>query len=122
MAHFAEIGIDGKVLRVIVVGNDDTKNSEGIEAEEVGAAFCNKLLGGTWKQTSYNRNFRKNFASQGFSFDEVRNAFIPPKPFESWVLNEDTCSWQAPLPLPTDGGKYQWDENSKTWINEAPQG
>jgi hypothetical protein len=119
MAHFAEIGIDGKVLRVIVVDNKDTSNDEGVEQEEIGAAFCNRLFGGTWKQTSYNRNFRKNFAAQGFDFDGVRNAFISPKPYASWVLNEDTCRWGAPTAMPTDGGQYQWDEATTSWINST---
>lgn len=119
MAHFAEIGIDGKVLRVIVVDNRDTSNADGVEQEEIGAAFCNKLFGGVWKQTSYNRSFRKHYAAQGFTYDALRNAFIPPKVFESWTLNEDTCSWQSPIPYPDDGKKYNWDETTTSWIEVA---
>lgn len=120
MAHFAEIGIDGKVLRVIVVGDADTSDANGIEREEIGAAFCSRILGGVWKQTSYNRKIRKNYASIGFAYDAGRDAFIPPQPFPSWVLNEDTCRWDAPVPMPQDGKMYAWDEGSTTWKELQP--
>jgi hypothetical protein len=115
MAHFCELGPNNEVLRVIVVDNRDTADANGIEKEHIGAAFCERLLGGRWVQTSYNGNKRKNYAGQGYTYDEQRDAFIPPKPFTSWVLNEDTCQWQAPTPMPTDGGMYSWDEATTSW-------
>jgi hypothetical protein len=115
MAHFCELGPNNEVLRVIVVDNRDTADANGIEKEHIGAAFCERLLGGRWVQTSYNGNKRKNYAGQGYTYDEQRDAFIPPKPFASWVLNEDTCQWQAPTPMPTDGGMYSWDEATTSW-------
>lgn len=116
MAHFAEIDANNIVLRVIVVGNKDTSDANGVEKEYIGAAFCERLLGGTWKQTSYNANMRKNYAGIGYTFDAARDAFIPPKPFPSWVLNESTCQWQAPVPMPTDGKMYGWDEGTVSWV------
>jgi hypothetical protein len=114
MAHFAELGPDNKVLRVIVVDNRDTSDANGIEKEHIGAAFCERLLGGRWVQTSYNGNKRKNYAGQGYTFDEQRDAFIPPKPFASWVLNEDTCQWKAPVDMPTVG-MWKWNEDLVAW-------
>jgi hypothetical protein len=115
MAHFAKIE-NGIVTQVIVVANSDTASADGTEKEYIGQAFCERLFGGDWKQTSYNSNFRKNYAGIGFSYDEGRNAFIPPKPFASWTLNETTCQWDAPTPMPTDGKHYQWDESTTSWI------
>jgi len=115
MAHFAEIDSNNVVLRVIVVANSDTSSADGTEKEYIGAAFCERLLGGTWKQTSYNANFRKNYAGQGYTYDAQRDAFIPPKPYPSWVLDEATCQWNAPTPMPTDGKIYSWDEATQTW-------
>jgi hypothetical protein len=114
MAHFAKIEND-VVVQVIVVDNKDTADASGVEKEYIGAAFCERLLGGTWKQTSYNANFRKNYAGIGYTFDAVRDAFIPPKPYPSWVLNEDTCLWDAPVPMPQDG-MYSWDEATTSWV------
>lgn len=121
MAHFAEIDANNIVLRVIVVGNKDTSDANGVEKEHIGAAFCERLLGGTWKQTSYNANMRKNYAGIGYTFDAARDAFIPPKPFPSWVLNESTCQWQAPVPMPTDGKMYGWDEGTLSWVEVVQQ-
>lgn len=115
MAHFAEIGLNNIVLRVIVVNNAELLDSDGVEQESLGADFCRDLLGGTWVQTSYNGSIRKNFAGQGFTYDSERDAFIPPKPFASWVLDETTCRWEAPIPYPTDGQAYYWNESSGTW-------
>jgi hypothetical protein len=120
MAHFAEIDQFGKVKRVIVVDNKDTADALGVEKEHIGAAFCEKLFGGTWKQTSYNGNFRKNYAGIGYDWDEARNAFVPPKPFASWVLDENTCQWKAPIPMPTDGKMYSWNEGTQAWDEVAP--
>ena len=115
MAHFAELGENNTVLRVIVVDNKDTSDTSGNEVEEIGANFCRNLLGGTWKQTSYNANFRKNYAGIGFTYDSQRDAFIPPKPFASWTLNEDTCRWDPPVAYPNDGKLYTWNESTTAW-------
>ena len=116
MAHFAEIGLNNQVLRVIVINNAELLDENGVEQEALGQAFCRNLLGGTWLQTSYNSNFRKNYAGVGYTYDSQRDAFIPPKPFPSWVLNEDTCRWVAPVPMPEDGQMYQWDEATNNWV------
>lgn len=115
MAHFAEINNLNVVQRVIVVANDVLLDENGDEQEALGAAFCSGLLGGTWKQTSYNGNFRKNFAGVGFSYDVARDAFLSPRPFVSWTLNEETCQWEAPVSYPTDGNEHQWDEATQSW-------
>jgi hypothetical protein len=114
MAHFAEIGLNNTVLRVIVVHNNDCL-FDGVETESVGAEFCRSHFGGTWVQTSYNGKIRKNYAGVGYTYDSQRDAFIPPKPFASWVLNEETCTWNAPTPMPTDGKIYVWDEATTSW-------
>ena len=119
MAHFAEIDQFGKVKRVIVVANSDTADASGVEKEHIGAAFCEKLFGGTWKQTSYNGNFRKNYAGIGYTFDATRDAFIPPQPYPSWTLNATTAQWQAPTPMPQDGQRYVWNETTTSW-DQAP--
>jgi hypothetical protein len=106
MAHFAEIDSDNKVIRVIVVSND-------LEAN--GAQWCHDTFGGTWVQTSYNATIRKNYAGQGYTWDSVRDAFIPPQPYPSWLLNEDTCQWQPPVAMPQDGQMYSWDEAAGEW-------
>ena len=116
MAHFAKIDENNIVTSVVVVDNKDTADATGVEKEHIGAAHLEKILGGTWKQTSYNGNFRKNYAGIGYTFDEQRNAFIPPKPFNSWILNETTCQWEAPVAMPNDGQMYSWDENIQNWI------
>ncbi len=115
MAHFAKIE-NGLVMQVIVVGNADTANAEGVELEHIGAAFCERLLGGEWKQTSYNGKMRKNYAGIGYFYDAGRDAFIAPQPFPSWVLNEQTCRWESPVPMPTDGKMCSWDEVTLNWI------
>lgn len=120
MAHFAELGENNTVLRVIVVDNKDTSDENGQEVEAIGAAFCRNLLGGTWKQTSYNANFRKNYAGFGFTYDSERDAFIPPRPFASWTLNETTCQWESPVPMPNDGNQYTWNENTTSWDQFNP--
>jgi len=115
MAHFAEIGENDKVLRVIVVANEENVDGEGNENEVFGAKFCRELLGGTWKQTSYNNSFRKRFAGLNFTYDSEKDAFIPPKPFNSWTLNESTLGWDAPVSYPDDGNDYIWDEPTTSW-------
>ena len=120
MAHFAEIGLNNTVLRVVVVHNNELMDN-GVESEAKGQEFCRNLFGGTWVQTSYNANIRKNYAGEGFTYDSTRDAFIPPKPFASWVLNEDTCQWNSPVPYPTDVGtpeapkRYVWNEEAQQW-------
>jgi hypothetical protein len=115
MAHFAQINENNIVTQVIVVADADCAGGQFPESDPVGAAFCHKLLGGTWKQTSYNSNFRKHYAGIGYTYDHERGAFIPPQPFESWVLNEDTCLWDSPVPYPNDDKLYEWNENTHTW-------
>jgi hypothetical protein len=107
MAHFVELDENNIVTQVLVTDNDYP--NEGYD-------WLVETFGGTWVQTSYNATIRKNFAGIGFSYDETRDAFIPPKPFESWLLNEDTCIWEAPKPYPTDEKPYNWDEESQEWI------
>jgi len=116
MAHFAQINDSNVVTQVIVVSNDSCGGGDYPESDPIGAAFCTDLLGGTWKQTSYNGNIRKNYAGVGYTFDAERDAFIPPKPFPSWVLDEATCRWDAPVPYPQDGKTYRWDEETTSWI------
>jgi hypothetical protein len=116
MAHFAEIGLNNTVLRVIVVSNDECKDQHGNESEVIGAKFCNNLFGGVWLQTSYNGTIRKNYAGIGYTYDSALYEFIAPKPFASWVLNETTCQWYAPVTYPTDGKRYSWDETTTSWV------
>ena len=118
MAHFAELNIDNLVQQVLVVSNSDIVDTNGVESEEIGIGFLKKLFGAntTWKQTSYNGNFRKNYAGIGYTYDEERDAFIPPKPYPSWVLNEDTCWYEAPIPYPNDGNRYYWNEDTLSWV------
>ena len=114
MAHFACLE-NNIVTKVIVVANQDILDENGQESEEKGIDFCSNLLGGTWKQTSYNGNIRKNYAGIGYIYDEGRDAFIAPKPFASWLLDETTAQWKAPVDYPTDDKKYTWDENTTSW-------
>ena len=126
MAHWAELDANNVVTRVLVGDNNDPAGDEGYQ-------WLLDNLGGTWVKTSYNavggkrRNpetgemteeagFRKNYAGIGYTFDAGRDAFIPPKPFNSWNLNEDTCLWEAPTPYPADGKMYRWDEDTTAWV------
>ena len=123
MAHFAKIGLNSKVIEVISVHNDVLKDSNGVEQENIGVDFLTKLTGyPVWKQTSYNANIRKNHAGIGYTYDEDRDAFIPKKPFNSWVLNETTCLWEAPINMPqltaeeiNNGNYYKWNEDTQSW-------
>lgn len=117
MAHFAELDDNNVVLRITVVNNDVLKDENGIEQEALGLEHLTHL-GGRWVQTSYNSNFRKNYAGIGFVYDEVKDAFIPSKPFPSWILNEETCQWQPPVPYPNDEKHYSWDESSFSWVEQ----
>ena len=126
MAHFAKLGVGNKVLTVVVVHNDVATT------EQAGVDFLNKTYGTNdmWKQTSYNTYggvhryggtpFRKNYAGIGFKYNESLDAFIPPQDFPSWILNEETCLWEAPVPKPDDGQKYDWNESTQQWDVDNP--
>ena len=107
MAHFAELGFDNTVIRVLVIPNEFESNGEN---------WCRSLFGGNWKQTSYNGTIRKNYAGIGFKYDVTLDAFISPKPYQDWVLNDFSCCWESPTPYPTDGNDYYWDENTHSWV------
>ena len=109
MSHFAEIDPNGgTVLRVLVVPNEQEHRGQDFLANELG-------LGGVWVQTSYNNNIRYNYAGIGFTYDATRDAFIPPKPYESWLLDEKTCQWEPPIPVPQDENFYTWNEEQLNW-------
>ena len=115
MAHFAQLNAENLVTQVIVVANQDTADQDGVENEAIGIEFCTNLLGGTWKQTSYNANIRKNYAGVGYKYDATLDAFIPPQPFASWLLDEDKAQWKAPVDYPTEEGRFTWNEATLTW-------
>lgn len=118
MAYFAKLNDQSIVLDVIAVNNDVVENLPFPESEPIGVAFLTEWSGGytNWKQTSYNANFRKNAAGIGYTYDAVLDAFIAPKPYPSWLLNTETCKWQAPTPYPSDGNMYTWDEETLSWV------
>ena len=118
MAHFAKLDSDNKVIHVSVVDNWNITDGSGNESEAIGVAYLKSIHGAdtNWKQTSYNGNIRKNYAGIGMTYDAGRDAFISPKPFPSWVLNETTCRYEAPTPMPSDASKvYTWDEATTSW-------
>jgi hypothetical protein len=116
MAHFAKLDENNFVLGIYVVVNDII-TINGVENEQAGINFLSNLFGyNLWKQTSYNNNFRKNYAGIGYYYDSIRDAFIPPKPFPSWTLNEQSCLWQSPITYPNDGKMYTWNEETGNWI------
>ena len=126
MATFAKIGLNNKVIGVHSLHNDVLKDSNGVEQEVLGIDFLTKLTGWSiWKQTSYNTYggvhtldgtpFRKNHAGIGYTYDEDKDAFIPPQPYNSWTLNEDTCNWEAPSAYPDDDKSYNWNEETTSW-------
>jgi len=117
MAHFAKIE-NNLVIQVIVVDNNDVLDANGNELESVGIQFCTDLFGGIWVQTSYNGNIRKNYAGAGDTYDSIRDAFIAPKPYPSWLLDEETCKYASPIPYPDDGEAYQWNEELINWVIE----
>ena len=136
MAHFAQLDDNNVVTQVIVVGNDDTSDSNGVETESIGVAFCQKLLGAStnWKQTSYNSKMRVRYAGIGYSYNSGLDAFVPPQPYASWTLDNSTADWKAPLTEPTltdeqkaAGSYYTWDEsayqadNSTGWTLTTPE-
>ena len=127
MAHFAKIGLNSKVMSVNSVHNNELKDSNGVEQENLGIEFLTNLhKWPIWKQTSYNSNIRKNFAGIGYTYDEDRDAFIAPKPYDSWILNEESCQWEAPVARPelteeqiNNNNYYSWNEETKQWdLNE----
>lgn len=121
MAHFCCIDANNVVTQVVVIDNRDTADANGVEKEHIGAAFCERLFGGTWKQTSYNGNIRKNYAGIGYTYRADIDAFVAPKPFPSWILNAN-AQWEAPVAMPTDGQMYSWDEATTSWkVNEPAQ-
>lgn len=116
MAHFAKLNNENIVEDVIVVNNNVLLDDNGVEQEKLGIDLCKHIYNyQNFKQTSYNGSFRYNFASKGFVYDEVRDAFIPPKPFESWILNEETCTWNPPIERPSDDTRYTWNEENVRW-------
>ena len=118
MAHFAQLDENSLVTNMIVVNNETINYLPFPESELVGVAFLQSLFGADtiWKQTSYNANFRKNYAGMGFTYDEARDAFIPPQPFPSWKLNETIANWETPVSYPDDGKLYTWSEESISWV------
>ncbi len=123
MAHFAEIDENNVVLRVIVVGNEDTADENGVEVESIGAAFCENLLGGNWVQASYNardNGFRKQFPAKNFTYDPDADVFIIPQLHPLWVLDENH-NWNAPTPYPDDGKDYLWDEDTTSWLEASSE-
>jgi hypothetical protein len=117
MAHFAKLDENNVVLEVHCVHNNELM-VDGVESEAKGVAFLVMWSGGYpfWKQTSYNGTMRKNYAGIGYTYDAQRDAFLPPQPFASWVLNEQTCQWDSPIPYPSDDNKYVWDESTISWV------
>jgi hypothetical protein len=132
MAYFAKLGTGNIVETVISINNAVITDSNGVQQEQLGVDFINKLYNtiDVWKQTSYNtiggvhqlggKPFRKNYAGIGYTYDETRDAFIPPKPYNSWILNEDTCRWESPIPIPNRDGLnnnqiWFWNEQNQTW-------
>ena len=132
MAHFAKLNQENIVIAVNVVHNNELL-VDGVESEQKGIDFLNNLhkTNDTWKQTSYNTHggihqfggtpLRKNYAGKGYTYDETRDAFIPPQPFNSWTLNEDTCRWEAPSAYPDDDKYYKWNEETTSWDEVVPQ-
>jgi hypothetical protein len=121
MAYFAKLGTGNIIETVISINNSVITDNNGVEQEQLGVDFINKLYNtrDVWKQTSYNRTFRKNYAGIGYQYNQTRDAFIPPKPYNSWILNEDTCLWNAPVAIPTtqlqENQYYSWDESIINW-------
>ena len=121
MAHFAKLGVGNIIEQVISINNAVITDANGVEQEQLGVDFINKLYNtrDVWKQTSYNNNIRKNYAGIGYHYDQARDAFIPKKTFNSWILNETTCQWEAPVAMPTEqlenNQYYSWNESAINW-------
>jgi len=116
MAHFAQLDENNVVTQVVVINNNELLDN-GVECEEKGIDFCKSVFGPDtiWKQTSYNKSFRKNYAAIGYTYRSDIDAFVAPKPFASWVLDED-AQWTAPIPMPIDGSAYTWNEDAGNWV------
>ena len=116
MAYFAELNNENIVIRVIQINNEIILDDNGVEQEQLGIDFCKQLLNSEndWKKTSFNNSIRKNFASVNFIYDSVKDIFIPPKPFDSWILDEND-EWQPPVNHPNDGSNYRWNEDTQNW-------
>ena len=127
MAHFAKLGTENIILQIVALSNNAILDKDGKEREQIGMDFLNNLYktNDVWKQTSYSTfggvhkldgtPLRKNYAAKGYTYDETRDAFIAPKPYSSWTLNEDTCIWEAPSAKPDDGKIYKWNEETTSW-------
>lgn len=118
MAHFAELDSNNIVLRILVVDNEKLIDENGNESEQKGVDFLKNLFGNetNWVQCSYNSNFRKIYPGIGFKYDPIADVFISPKPFESWILNEQLHGWDPPVLYPSDGNQYIWDEQTVSWV------
>jgi len=121
MAHFAELDSDNIVVRVIVVNNAELLDANGQEQEAIGVDFCQSLFGGTWVQTSYSGGFRMRFAGEGYAYDQTHDAFIPPKPFPSWLFSDNILDWVPPVAHPEDGKQYGWNEDALSWVEWPTQ-
>ena len=125
MAHFVEINALHEVINGVVLDDNQALDASGNEVESIGAKYLHDMFGGTWLRTSYNTivgkhvkggtPFRMNYAGIGFIYDESKDAFIPPQPFSSWILNKNTCQWEAPIEYPNDGKDYTWNEDTQAW-------
>jgi hypothetical protein len=117
MAYFAKLDENNVVLEVLAVNNNELLQ-DGVESEAKGIQFLVDWSGGytNWKQTSYNRRIRNHYAGIGYTYNSARDAFIPPQSFPSWILNEETCLWDAPTAMPTDNQRYSWDEATTSWV------
>jgi hypothetical protein len=118
MAHFAQLDENNIVIQVIVVHNNELLDN-GTESESKGIDFCKSLYGTdtVWKQTSYNGSFRRNFAGAGFTYNQLRDVFISPRPYSTWVLNNNTYQWEPPIPYPNDDRRYVWDDYTNNWVD-----
>ena len=121
MAHFAKLDKNNVVLEVHVVHNNELLDENGVEQEQKGIDFLINWSNGylAWKQTSYNGSFRKNYAGIGYNYRADIDAFVPPQPFASWVLDSNTAQWNPPTLMPTDGKMYSWDESTLNWIESG---
>jgi hypothetical protein len=116
MAHYAFLD-ENNIVTEVITGIDETELIEGLDTE----TWYGNFRGQVCKRTSYNSNYRKNYAGIGYTYDAELDAFIAPKPFESWVLDEETCTWEAPVAYPTDGERYVWDEEATDWALIEPE-
>jgi len=121
MANFAELVSNTVVLRVIVVENSDTSSADGTEKEYIGAAYCERLFGGRWVQTSYNGSIRGRYAGAGMIYNEEHNVFTGVKPYPSWVFDSTTKDWAAPTAKPNDGKQYDWSESTLSWVEKVAE-